>query len=68
MEMERKRSVRFCWHCGNKLWGKHHSTHINQLGQELVLHKECKLIITGEKPDTKVDIGEIAPLRREAYK
>jgi hypothetical protein len=33
-------NVRFCWHCGRKLWGNHHALAVID-GHERTLHKGC---------------------------
>lgn len=42
----KKPRVRFCWHCGKKLWGNHHVEKTID-GHRRILHKQCwKLLIT----------------------
>lgn len=37
-----KPKVRFCWECGNKLWGNHHVTAVLRAdGHRRTLHKSC---------------------------
>lgn len=35
-----KQKVRFCWDCGNELWGNH-NIEIYVFGHPRILHKEC---------------------------
>lgn len=32
--------VKFCWECGNKLWGNRH-VHMDIDGGDKILHKQC---------------------------
>lgn len=38
--MELKPRVRFCWYCGNKLWGNHF-VEAEVDGHKRILHKRC---------------------------
>lgn len=35
-----KPRVKFCWECGNKLWGNHHTEAIIE-GHPRILHETC---------------------------
>lgn len=52
-------TVKFCWECGNKLWGNHKVVKIID-EQPRTLHKECAKLYPGCEiiyisPDDKLD-------------
>lgn len=46
----KKPRVRFCWACGNKLWGNRH-TEAFVYGHMRILHKTCAKAILKGKDD-----------------
>lgn len=44
-------SVRFCYYCGKKLWGKHHKVlRSSEDGHCRVFHKQCAKLAKKEDP------------------
>ena len=40
MKKHDKPRVRFCWHCGRQLWGRHHKKILVD-GNETIVHEGC---------------------------
>lgn len=38
---DKKPRVRFCWHCGAKLWGNNHKEVVDEIGNVHIVHKTC---------------------------
>jgi hypothetical protein len=51
-----KPRIRFCWHCGNKLWGNHHIEAIVD-GHSRVLHKQCFKNLEEECPGSTKEVA-----------
>lgn len=51
MKHHKKPRVKFCWHCGRKLWGRHH-VELFIDGHDRTLHESCRELMEGGENET----------------